>query len=141
MTKEVIVTISSVQNNGAGESEQYQSKAEGIYHFKNDSHYIQFEEKQEGFTETTKTVLNIRKDFIRMTKKGLIQTQMVFQKGEDTPSDYQTPYGKLPLTIHTEKLKVEECSEDRLVAAIRYRMESLGDFLSACDLTIEVKSK
>ena len=140
MTKEVELTISGIQKYATHEDDDLRTKVQGEYYYRNGSHYILYEEHTEGFTETTKSMLKLKDGCLEMTRKGLINTSMVFDKGRDTVAHYKTPVGELVLGICTKGFYVQE-KEERICIEIEYSLEAEGAPMADSRIRIEVRAK
>ena len=138
MTKEVEVTITGIQKYADHEDDDLKTSAEGEYYYRNGSHYILYEERPEGFTETTKSMLKLKDGCLEMTRKGLINTSMVFDKSKETVSRYKTPFGEMQLGIRTKDLSVIE-TEDVIRAKVAYDLEAEGRHMAECVIEIMIR--
>ena len=139
MTKEVEVTISGSQKYATHEDNDLKTIAKGEYYYRNGWHYVLYEERAEGFTEATKSMLKLKEGVLEMTKKGLINTSMVFERGRDTMSRYKTPFGEMQLGIRTKDLCVIE-AENEIRAKVSYDLEAEGRHMAECVIEILVNS-
>ena len=139
MTREVEVTITGVQKYADHEDNDLRTRANGEYYYRNGSHYILYEEHSEGFTETTKSMLKLKDGVLEMTRKGLINTNMVFEKDKETVSRYKTPFGEMQLRIRTKDLCVIE-TEDVIRAKVAYDLEAEGRHMAECVIEVLVNS-
>ena len=62
---------------------------------------------------------------------------MVFEKGVDHVTTYNTPYGAMDMKVKTQVLEVTE-EQDRLSAHVRYVLEMDGQDTSNSDIKIEI---
>lgn len=139
MTKEVEVIISGIQKYETHQDDSLKTKARGEYYLRNGSHYIIFEETIEGFTQTTKNMLKIKDGCLEMTKKGLVNTSMVFDKSKETGAHYKTPFGEMNLGIRTKGLMVSE-SERLICVEVDYVLEAEGAHMADCRIRIQIKA-
>ena len=115
MDKNVIVSVSGMlfaQGKG-GESEDVEVISPGEYHWKNGKHYIRYVEINEEFEEPIMNTLKISPDEVSIMKRGLIESTMVFNRGNFTASHYTTPFGTLVMGIRTKDMKVSEEEAER----------------------------
>ena len=80
MTKDVIVSISGLQMPAEGEAEPVEVITVGDYYQKNGKHYVLYEEVNEGFEGSTKNIIKMQENCIDITKKGVSNVHMVFEK-------------------------------------------------------------
>ena len=116
MTKEVIVTIQGLQFDAESQGEEELDKIESIYpgeyYLRSGSHYILYDELMEGEATPIKNVIKLRDKEFTLTKKGIINTQMVFTEGKKNMTSYVTPFGNIMIALDTEKIIVEETEEE-----------------------------
>ena len=78
MTKEVLLSLRGLQfdiPNADGDKIETITVAE--YYYRNDSHYVLYEEVTEGFGQSTKSVIKFKKNYLELTKKGLLDTSLM----------------------------------------------------------------
>ena len=56
---------------------EIESIHKGNYFCRNHTHYIFYEEKQEEFSDKSKSCIKIKQHTVELSKKGIIQTNMV----------------------------------------------------------------
>ncbi len=137
MTKEVELTIKGFQKYDTHEDNDLQTSTKGEYYYRNGSHYVLYEEHTEGFAETTKSMLKLKDGVLEMTRKGLVNTSMVFEKDKETVSRYKTPFGEMLLGIRTKDLRVIE-AEDAIRAQVEYALEAEGRHMAECRIEIQI---
>ena len=115
MTKEVLVTIQGLQFDAESQNDEEMDKIESIYpgeyYFRSGSHYILYDELVEGEAAPIKNVIKLRDREFTITKKGIINTQMVFTEGKKNMTSYVTPFGNIMIALDTEKIEVKETEE------------------------------
>ena len=140
MTKEVSVKIKGKQSYPEGETLETVTEAAGEYYLRNGAHYIMFEETEAGFTRSTRSMLKVRGGHVELTKKGLVQSNMVFEKGMLHTSEYRTPFGVVPMGVKTKQVFVLE-EESTLTVQIAYELQTDGELMADCNIHIQINSK
>ncbi len=112
MTKEVLVTISGLQFSPETESESVELITSGSYYKKNGKHYIIYDEVNEGFSETTRNIIKLNDDFMDITRRGVSNVHMMFEKNRKNVTYYYTPYGSLLIGIDAKSVDVQETEND-----------------------------
>lgn len=136
MKKNVVITVRGLQPS-VDADEPVEVISAGTYMRKENTHYLSYEEAdEEGYI--TKNRIKITADTIEMTKQGNVATQMLFLLGEKQYACYATPFGELTLGMTTNRITVRE-EEELLSAKLRYGLEINGEFVSECELDIDVK--
>lgn len=139
MKKEVTIELLGIQDR-EGEEERIETLTEGNYCMRGDRHYISYEEELEDVPQKVKTLLHIGDGSLSITKRGAVQVKMEFIPDKKTTCTYHTPFGNIPMEVHTKRLEIVE-EEDRLLASAQYDLESAGIRLSTCKLQMCITSK
>ena len=140
MTKEVFVTIRGLQNGPQTDGEPIEMTTVGEYFYRNNKHYIIYDEVMEGETKTTKNRIKIAPGMMELNKNGVVNVHMLFEENKKHITHYYTPYGSLNMGIDTKKVELCE-EEDSLQVSVLYGLEMNQEFLADCDIQIKVKSK
>ena len=140
MTKDVIVTISGLQFAQETETEPVEIVTAGSYYKKNGKHYIIYDEVNEGFSETTRNIIKLNDDFMDITRRGVSNVHMMFEKNQKNITYYNTPFGNLFIGIDAEKIQVEE-SEENINVNVAYALEANYEHLADCRIQMNIKSK
>ncbi len=143
MTKDVLVTIEGLQF-GDGANEQDLDKIEticpGQFYEPKDSKYVVYEEQVEEIDLPITNRIKIKDNEVTVTKKGPFQVQMVFEAGRKTMTEYSMPFGQIMLGIETQKLQVDE-TEEEIKIYIKYALEVNYQFVSDCEIKINIQAK
>ncbi|MBQ7775140.1 MAG: DUF1934 domain-containing protein [Lachnospiraceae bacterium] len=140
MTKEVSIKIKGKQCYPQGECAETVTEVTGEYHLRNGSHYVMYEEREAGFAEGTKCMLKIRGDIIELTRKGLLQSRMVFEKDKLHMTDYSTPYGSMMLGVYTKNIQVAE-AENEFFIQITYELTAQDSHMADSEIAIKIIGK
>lgn len=142
MTKDILLTISGLQfaaqEDGAGEPVEVITP--GDYYKKNDKHYVLYDEVMEGFDGTTKNVIKIGANYLDITKKGVANVHMIFEKNKKNVTYYYTPFGSLLIGIDAKQVDIAE-TEENIDVTVNYDLEVNYEFLANCNITMNIKSK
>lgn len=140
MTKEVLISISGLQFAQELAEEPVEVITAGSYYKKNGKHYIIYDEVMEGFSEMTKNTIKIGEDYMDITKRGVTNVHMMFEKDKKNLSYYHTPYGSLLIGIEAKRIAVEETEQDMRIM-VDYALEVNYAHLADCKIKMHVKSK
>ena len=141
MKKQVLVQIRGLHAaQGEAEGEPLELVAAGEHYFRNGSHYIRYEETQEGSAETIVNYLRLCPQSMELLKKGPVHTRMVFEPGKKHAASYHTPFGVFQMGIDAGKLVFTE-EETALEMKVEYAMEVNGSHAADCRLTVRVEEK
>ncbi len=72
-------------------------KEDGVY-------FCDYEESEITGLGGTKTSIEIGRDYVSLTRRGTVNSQMLFMEGKKTTSLYTMPFGELTIDIHTKSL-------------------------------------
>lgn len=140
MTKDVLVTISGLQYAADSENEPLEVITSGDYYKKNGKHYVIYDEVMEGFEGTTRNIIKLNDEFLDITKKGVSNVHMMFEKNRKNISYYYTPYGSLLIGIDARAVEVSETEHD-INVKVDYALEVNYEHMADCSITMNIKSK
>lgn len=140
MTKDILIALKGIQfEGGGGGTEEMEVFTAGEYFFKNDTHYLLYEETDENGNETSSRI-KIKKGVVELTKKGDINVHMIFETGKKNLTNYQTSYGTLAIGLYTDNICFEK-EDDRLHLKISYQLEINYTPMAECEISLEAASK
>lgn len=141
MTKDVLVSISGMQYDDlGGNPEPIEVITPGDYFFRNNKHYVLFDEVVEGTSGVTKNTLKISPKEVSLNRRGATNVQMIFSSENKTVSSYATPFGNLLIGIETSDINCEE-SEDRISLVVDYDLDVNYEFLAECKLKVDISPR
>lgn len=142
MTKDVLLTIRGLQfaTGEDGPEEPVEVITPGDYYKKNDKHYVIYDEVMEGFEGTNRNIIKIGEDSFEITKKGIVNVHMIFEKNKKNMTYYHTPYGDLLIGIDAKKIQVKEM-EENIDINVNYDLDVNYEFLANCNIMVNIKSK
>lgn len=140
MTKDVLVKISGLQFSDEMGSSPVELITAANYYKKNGKHYILYDEVQEGFEGVTKNMIKVNDEFLDVTKKGVMNVHMMFEKNKKNLSYYKTPFGNLLVGIDATNVKIDE-TEHEIHIKVDYKLEVNYEHLAECSITMNVVSK
>lgn len=103
----VNIVIRSIQHFEGLEPERVEQETEGCLERTAAGYTLTYLEGAATGLGGTRTTLELTQDRITLTRAGEVSAQMVFQPGAVHDSIYETPYGKLPMTVRTLSLKTD----------------------------------
>lgn len=148
MTKEVLVSVRGLQfvdsevSQAASDEEldQIETICPGEYYYRNNAHYILYEENMEEVPEPVSNMIKLRDKEFCLWKKGPVNVQMVFSEGKKTMADYHTPFGNILVALDTKKIRTEETQDD-INISIEYGLEANYQFIADCNIAIHITSR
>lgn len=143
MEKEVLVSVNGIQF-----SDEEQASMEvinpGKYYYKNNKHYITYEEKLDDGNVSVTNLLKIsdvlNEPRVELIKQGGVGTHFIFEKDKRNVSCYETEYGSFMLGFHSKNISIEH-SEDEINVKIDYSLEMNYEHVSDNKIEMKIKSK
>jgi uncharacterized beta-barrel protein YwiB (DUF1934 family) len=148
LTKDVLVSIQGLQfasgdvqeESTDEELDQIETICPGEYFYRNNAHFVLYEEILDDMSEPVKNMIKVRNSEFVLTKKGPLNVQMVFSEGKKTMTDYVTPFGNIMIALDTKKIDIQE-KENIIIIHINYGLEANYQFIADCDISMEIKSR
>ena len=78
---------------------------EGTMEVTEDGMVLSYEESELTGMEGTTTTFEVKGPRVTLTRSGAVNSQMVFEEGQQHTSLYETPFGELSVDIQTSELK------------------------------------
>ena len=139
MTKEVLVSVKGTQLMGE-ENDTIEIITSGTCYEKNGKQYILFEGAIGDAGDVTRNTVKIEPDKVEVTKRGLVESHMTFERGKKNMANYVTPVGLIVLGLTTASLTVTE-NEKEIHIGIKYSLEMNGEYISDCSMEILAKAR
>lgn len=139
MTKDVLVSVAGLQFEVDQET-PIEVITAGEYYFKNEKHFILFEEILEGHEGVIKNTVKVSEKQIDIMKRGISNVHMIFEENQKNMTYYNTPFGELLIGINTTLVDIKE-ENDELNIKIEYALDVNYNHISNCEIMIKVKSK
>ncbi len=105
MNKVKVVT-SGFQKDLTGKREKVAHLAEGQYYFRNNKHYVKYDDSDIDEENVIATTIKTDGGKLTIFRRGAVDTEMIFLHGEMTRTSYHTPYGPMELEINTRQLEI-----------------------------------
>lgn len=137
MNKKVLISVKTVQYID-GQPESVELITQGEYHKEGNEYFAEYEESEISGMEGTKTIMKINKDTLRIVRSGTTTSDLLFKKGTDHVSLYNTPFGTLEVMIKPRKIDIKMDDEGGNVK-LEYKMEAFG--LDAIENALELSIK
>lgn len=141
MQKDTIITISGTQFAALSpEKETMTTTAEASYHYRDQKHYVMYDEVIDGDRAIVNNTVKITDDRIEIIKKGAVNVRLGFKEGQKTLSTYILPFGSLMLGIFTKELKLD-VSDNLIRCKIDYELEVSEEHISDCVIDMTIANK
>ena len=138
MTKEVRISVSGIQYD-IEPDEPVELITFGDYYNKNGKHYILYDEIDMEEGENIKNRIKIDNGKIEVVKTGTTNGQLIFEKGKNHMTYYDSVAGSLLMGVNTSSISMVE-EEDHIQATVRYSLEMNYNHVSECQIVIDVRS-
>jgi uncharacterized beta-barrel protein YwiB (DUF1934 family) len=124
MNKKVLISVKTVQFID-GQPEAVELITQGEYHKEGNEYFAEYDESEISGMEGTKTTMKINEDTLRIVRSGTTTSDLMFKKGYDHLSLYNTPFGTLEVMIKPRKVDID-VNEDGGNVKLEYKMEAFG---------------
>lgn len=138
MKKEMKIIIRGMHEEIEGDNngEIIENIHTATYIQKDGSHYLFYEEMQEGFGLIKNKVAVDKALELRITKKGVVNSHMEFTLGESRICQYSTPFSTVEMNFLTEELDVQ-ITDHKLYIKVSYAMDLEGQAYARSTVEIE----
>ena len=142
MTKDVLIKISGIQfmEEQPEAQEPIEVITKGEYYYRNEKHYLKYEEVAEGAEGVSNCTVKFQEDSFELLKKGSSNVHMVFETGKKNMTYYTTPFGTIQMRIAATNLALDE-SKDSLNMKVDYALDMNEEHIADCYLMIQVQPR
>ena len=136
-TRDIKIKVTGVQSVAGAddEPEVLELETRGTYSEKNGNRYIKYDEFIEDVEEPVKNLLRFDEHALQLTKRGSVNTVMLFDREKNSSVHYATPVGPICMNICTEEYHMEQ-SEKGIRIDIRYCIDFNKDYITDCSLNV-----
>lgn len=145
MTKDVLLSISGLHYETAGIAEEegnepIQVITPATYYFKNNKHYVIYDEVVEGIPGFIRNKVRIAESGkLEIVKSGLSNTHMIFEKDKMNITQYDTPYGELLVGTHTKDMQVD-VTDRNIDVHVNYALDVNNEPVADCNIVMNIKA-
>lgn len=140
MTKDVILSIQGLQITEDNQSDTMEVISPGEYYFRNGKHFLLYDEASEEKQEITKNIIKVTDNYMELTKRGVVNVHMIFERNKKNVTYYYTPYGSLLVGINAYQVEVSE-KENRFEIDVKYALEVNNEHLANCHIHIKAEPR
>lgn len=140
MTEEVLVSVCGVHSAEETGQDEIEVISAGKYYFRNNKHYIMYEESVEDTSEMVQSCIKLQDGKMEVKKKGPLRSEMLFERGKKNASLYHTPFGTMTAAVDVSSFEFRE-SEDLIEAQVEYSLEMNFEHVADCSIRVKVMSK
>ena len=137
MTKDVLVTVRGLQMTPDGD-DTIEVTTTGKYYEKDGKRYLFYDEIGDDTNLIVKNSIQITEEHVSVSKKGVINAQMNFEKENKLVSVYETPYGQMEMVIYTTGICLDE-QDDFLELKLEYLLEINNQHVSDSEILLQIR--
>ena len=137
MTKDVLVTVRGLQMTPDGD-DTIEVTTTGKYYEKDGKRYLFYDEIGDDTNLIVKNSIQITEEHVSVSKKGLINAQMNFEKENKLVSVYETPYVQMEMGIYTTGICLDE-QDDFLELKLEYLLEINNQHVSDSKILLQIR--
>ena len=137
MTKDVLVTVRGLQMTPDGD-DTIEVTTTGKYYEKDGKRYLFYDEIGDDTNLIVKNSIQITEEHVSVSKKGVINAQMNFEKENKLVSVYETPYGQTEMGIYTTGICLDE-QDDFLELKLEYLLEINNQHVSDSEILLQIR--
>ncbi len=140
MTEEVLVSIKGMQQITQEQEDEVEVVMQGSYLEKDGKHYIRYEEAVEGMEGTIQNLIKVDENSMEVTKRGLTNAHMVFEKDKKNMACYETPFGNLLVGIAATNVDIRR-SEKNIDVTVKYALDINYEHMADYTINMNIRSK
>ena len=141
MTEDILISVRGLHTLDIEQEEEETDELEmtmsGKYYFRNGKHYVLFEETDEESQSVVKNRFKLSEDRLEISKKGVMNATMTFQRGEKSSSWYGTTVGDVQLGIEVTEMELTE-GEDEIEMNVAYALEMNSEHVSDARIRLRI---
>lgn len=103
--KDVMLRITSLQRDEAGETETLSLETPGRFGVRRGVRFLTYEESELTGMQGTRTTLFLYPDAVSLVRTGRFMQKQEYRAGEETESACETPMGALELSVRTDSIE------------------------------------
>ncbi len=132
MTEEVMIAMHTVQYDT---DDTVELICKGKYTKKEDAEFVIFDQVEED--QVVKNLIKFSDGYLKVHKKGAIQSDMEFMLHRTNASFYVTPFGTMDISTRTNSITTKR-TEDKIEIEVIYDLTINQQFLSKCMVLITI---
>ena len=140
MKQSVVLAIRGSQKYADQEPEVIELVTEGTMEFTKGGWDISYQESALTGLEGVTTTFRVEPDKVTLTRKGALNSQMVFQQGVPHDSLYQMPFGALLLTVNATSV-FYDIVPDGGVIDLSYNINIENTEAGVIDYHLDIRAK
>jgi len=130
-----MISIKGMHFDVSDEANDVEVIQQGQYYKRGGMHYLIYDEPVEGSEQVTKNMIKFNDTTMSLSKKGVVNTTMLFDVAEKNLTNYATPFGSLVIGLDTHNISVN-ATENELKLNVQYSLDVNYEFLANCNINI-----
>lgn len=139
MNRDIRLTIAGLHTGDSGD-DNVETAVDAQYFDKDRNRFVIYEERDDEFPEPIKNRIKFRDDYLEITRQGLVNTHMIFEKNKKNMAEYQMPYGDILLGIDTHDIEFCENGE-QIIIKVNYSLEVNGQHQADSYIVIKIENR
>lgn len=139
MDRNVVLTLIGCQRDPEGGENVTKLSAAAECFEKNGALYILYEESTED-GGVVKTRIKLKDCILEVTRKGTVNTCMIFENGKEHMMEYTTPLGILQMGVLAHSVETDR-SDNEMAIEADYSLISGGTVISRCNISIKIHNR
>ena len=139
MDRNVELTLTGCQRDPEGNETVTKLSAAAECFERNGILYILYEESTED-GGTVKSRIKLKDLLLEVTRKGGVNTCMIFETGREHMTEYTTPFGSLQMGIFTHSIETDQ-SDNELTIAADYSLTTGKAEISRSSISIKIHNR
>ena len=135
MTKDIYISIKSIQSSPDGDLTQKVGPFKGQYFHKDGFHYCLYEEIMEGVEHPVKTRIKFSENLVVLHKSGDVSFDATYEVGKDYISNYNTMFGPITIKTVTKQISLKDTSS---LLTLKLRYDSIMADNYTTDMNMEI---
>ncbi len=140
MKRAVLLSIRGCQRYAEQKPEVIELVTDGTMEFREDGWDITYEESELTGLQGVVTTFRVEPGKVILTRKGTLNSQMIFQEGVSYDSLYQMEFGALMLTIEATRVFYDIVPDGGVVDLV-YRIEIENAEAGVIDYHLDIRAK
>ncbi len=138
MKKNVIISLSGSGGSFSKQPDNLELITEGEYGKNGKAYFVKYNESAVTGMEGTTTTLHVDNNKVILTRCGTVNSQFVFEKGQNHYSYYDIPEGAFTIGVFTEYMKVD-INDDGGSIKVGYHIRVDGNNYVENDFNLSVR--
>ena len=139
MDRNVVLTLTGCQRDPEGGETVTKLSAAAECFERNGALYILYEENTED-GGTIKSRIKLKDLLLEVTRRGAVNTCMIFETGREHMTEYTTPLGILQMGILTHSVETDRSDNEMSIDA-DYSLISGEAVISRCNISIKIHNR